>query len=84
MNTLTGTRAGADIYVIADEVFATIGTGRQITPFTSRPAGLTLDDSYRIIALLNRRYEAQKRTSREVADVQECELLDHWIGEPPT
>ena len=68
MDTSTGTRAGADIHVIADEVFATIGTGRQITPFTSRPAGLTLDDSYRIIALLNRRYEARgdKRLGRKI------------------
>jgi 2-oxo-3-hexenedioate decarboxylase len=68
VNTLTGTRAGADIYVIADEVFATIGTGRQIIPFTSRPAGLTLDDSYRIIALLNRRFEARgdKRLGRKI------------------
>jgi len=30
----------ADV-AIADEIFATLGSGRQIAPFTSRPAGLT-------------------------------------------
>jgi 2-keto-4-pentenoate hydratase len=49
----------ADIHAIADEIFATLGTGRQISPFTSRPAGLTLDDAYRVTALLDRRRGAR-------------------------
>jgi 2-keto-4-pentenoate hydratase len=58
----------ADIQVIADEVFAALGTGRQITPFTSRPTGLTLDDGYRVTNLLNRKREAQgeKRLGRKI------------------
>jgi 2-keto-4-pentenoate hydratase len=58
----------ADIQAVADEVFATIGTGRQISPFTSRPAGLTLDDGYRVSALLDRRREArgEKRLGRKI------------------
>src|SRR6478672_5502799 len=40
--------------------FATIGTGRQIVPFTSRPAGLTLDDSYRVAPFST---ESTKRTA---------------------
>ena len=58
----------ADIDAIADEIFTTIGTGRQISPFTSRPAGLTLDDGYRVTALLNRRREArgEKRLGRKI------------------
>jgi 2-keto-4-pentenoate hydratase len=68
VDTSTETTAGADIHAIADEVFATIGTGRQIAPFTSRPAGLTLDDSYRVTALLNKRYEARgdKKLGRKI------------------
>jgi 2-keto-4-pentenoate hydratase len=68
VDTSTGTKAGADVQVIADEVFATIGTGRQITPFTSRPGGLTLDGSYRVTALLSRLYEARgdKRLGRKI------------------
>ena len=68
VHTSTRTEAGAGIHAIADEVFATIGTGRQIVPFTSRPAGLTLDDSYRVVALLNRQYEAHgdKRQGRKI------------------
>jgi hypothetical protein len=40
----------ADLQAVADEVFATIGTGRQVSPLTSRPDGLTLDDAYRVSA----------------------------------
>jgi len=58
----------ADIHAIADEVFATIGTGRQISPFAWRPAGLTLEEGYRVTALLNRRREArgEKRLGRKI------------------
>src|SRR5438105_14301745 len=68
MATPAGTIMAADIHAIADEVFATIGTGRQILPFTSRMAGLTLDDGYRVTALLNRRREArgEKRLGRKI------------------
>jgi 2-oxo-3-hexenedioate decarboxylase len=58
----------ADIDAIANEVFATIGTGRQVSPFTSRPMGLTLDDGYRVTDLLNRKREArgEKRLGRKI------------------
>ena len=54
----------ADIDVIADEVLATLGTGRQIAPFTGRPPGLTLDESYRALALLDRKRTARGETRR--------------------
>ena len=68
MDTSTETTTDADIHAIADEVFATIGTGRQIAPFTSRAGGLTLDGSYRVTALLNKRYEARgdKKLGRKI------------------
>ena len=68
MDTSTETTACANIHAIADEVFATIGTGRQIAPFTSRPGGLTLDGSYRVTALLSKLYEARgdKRLGRKI------------------
>jgi 2-oxo-3-hexenedioate decarboxylase len=58
----------ADIDAIANEVLATIGTGSQIMPFTSRPAGLILDDSYRALATLNRKREArgERRLGRKI------------------
>jgi len=58
----------ADIDAIADEVAATLGTPRQIPTFTSRPAGLTLDEAYRVTAVLNRRREArgEKRLGRKI------------------
>src|SRR6516162_6716442 len=58
----------ADIDAIADEVAVTIGTPRQIPTFTSRPAGLTLDEAYRVTAVLNRQREARgdKRLGRKI------------------
>jgi 2-oxo-3-hexenedioate decarboxylase len=58
----------ADVAAIAEEIFATLGSGRQIAPFTSRPAGLRLDDAYRVTALLNEKREARgdKRLGRKI------------------
>jgi 2-oxo-3-hexenedioate decarboxylase len=58
----------ADIDAIADEVAATIATRRQIPTFTSRPAGLTLEEAYRVTDVLNRRREArgEKRLGRKI------------------
>src|SRR5262245_17160119 len=52
------------IDAIADEVLATLGTSRQIAPFTTRPAGLTLDGSYCALALLDRKRAARGETRR--------------------
>src|SRR5437588_9182270 len=57
-----------DLPAITDEVFAAIASGRQISPFSSRPAGLTLEDAYVVTALLNRKREArgEKRLGRKI------------------
>ena len=58
----------ANVTAVAEEIFATLGSGRQVAPFTSRPAGLTLDDAYRATALLNQKREArgEKRLGRKI------------------
>ena len=58
----------ADLSAVAAEVFAMLGTGRHIAPFTSRPSGLTLDDAYRVTALLNQKREARgaRRLGRKI------------------
>jgi 2-keto-4-pentenoate hydratase len=57
-----------DNRAVADEVFEAIRTGHQISPFTSRPGGLTLEDGYRAAALLNRKCEARgdKQIGRKI------------------
>src|ERR1700722_9791532 len=62
------TTVSADLDAIAAEVLATLGTGRQIAPFTSRPAGLTLGESYRVSAKLNalRERRGESRRGRKV------------------
>jgi 2-oxo-3-hexenedioate decarboxylase len=43
---------------IASEVVATIGSGRQIPPFTTRPKSLSIEEAYRVTSLVNRHREA--------------------------
>ena len=49
----------ADITAIAAEIFATLGTAGQIAPFTRGPAGLSIDDAYRVSAALHAMREAR-------------------------
>src|ERR1700723_899665 len=60
--------APADLDAIAAEVFATLGAGRQIAPFTSRPAGLPLGAAYRVSAKLNalRERRGERRRGRKI------------------
>jgi 2-keto-4-pentenoate hydratase len=43
---------------IAAEAFAALGNGKQITPFSSRPAGLSVEHAYRVMPLVRQMYEA--------------------------
>src|ERR1700726_1779292 len=43
---------------IAAEAFAALGNARQISPFSSRPQGLSVDDAYRVTPLVRQMYEA--------------------------
>jgi 2-oxo-3-hexenedioate decarboxylase len=45
-----------------------ITAGRQTVPFTTRPAGLALDEAYRVTALVNRKREArgERRVGRKI------------------
>jgi 2-keto-4-pentenoate hydratase len=64
----TSVKVPADIPAIAAKIFATLGTGRQIAPFSARPAGLTVEDAYRVSAALNamRRSRGEKPRGRKV------------------
>ena len=64
----TAAAAPADISAIAAEIFTTLGTGRQIAPFTSRSAGLTVADAYRVSGALNamRRARGEKPLGRKI------------------
>lgn len=48
-----------EVHAVAAEVFATIGTGRQITPFSSRRPVFGIDESYRVAASVRRMREAR-------------------------
>ncbi len=47
---------------VAGEIFATLGSGRQIAPFSGRPGGLTLEDAYRVLARLGQAFTARGET----------------------
>src|ERR1700681_4383140 len=53
---------------IAAEAFAALGNARQISPFSSRPPGLGVDDAYRVTPLVRQMYEAggSKATGRKI------------------
>ena len=53
MDTLT------DVQAVAAEAFATLDTGRQIEPFSSRLSSFNLDDSYRVTAVVRQMREAR-------------------------
>jgi 2-keto-4-pentenoate hydratase len=48
-----------DIPAVADEAFATLDTGRQIEPFSSRIRSFNLDDAYRVTAVVRKMREAR-------------------------
>jgi 2-keto-4-pentenoate hydratase len=58
MDAKTPTRP-AYVEAIAAEVFATLGSGRQIAPFSARPDGLTLDEANRVLPLLRQKFIAR-------------------------
>lgn len=49
---------------IAAEAAAALINTRQISPFSSRPDGLTIDDAYRVTPLVRKRYEARLKSDR--------------------
>ncbi len=55
------TRPG-HVEAVAAEVFATLGSGRQITPFSARADGLTLDEANRVAPLLRQKFIARGET----------------------
>jgi 2-keto-4-pentenoate hydratase len=56
MNTAEKTEA---LDAIAREAFAALGHARQISPFSSRAQGLSVEDAYRVTPLVRRMYEAE-------------------------
>src|SRR5262249_20202989 len=50
------------VEAVAKEVIASLSSGVQIPPFSSRPGGLTLAQAYRVTALLRAAFEARGET----------------------
>jgi 2-keto-4-pentenoate hydratase len=77
-------QAPADIQAIAAEIEAALGTGRQIAPFTARPAGLTVGEAYRVSALLNGRREArgEKRRGRKIGFTNRTIWSEYGVDAP--
>jgi 2-keto-4-pentenoate hydratase len=44
---------------VATEAFAALGNTNQILPFSARPAGLSVEDAYRVTPLVRQMYEAE-------------------------
>ena len=55
--------APIDLQAVANEVFVTLGTGRQIEPFSSRIREFDLDDAYRVTAVVRKMREGRGELS---------------------
>ena len=55
----TATTHDSPVDDIAREVLATLGSGRQIAPFSGRPGGLTMDDAAQVRGRLGAAFEAR-------------------------
>jgi 2-oxo-3-hexenedioate decarboxylase len=51
--------ANPNLQAVANEVFATLGTGHQIEPFSSRITEFNLDDAYRVTAAVRKMREGR-------------------------
>src|SRR5450756_956511 len=51
-------KSAETLKAIAAEAFAALGNARQISPFSSRPTGLDVDEAYRVMPLVRQMYEA--------------------------
>jgi 2-oxo-3-hexenedioate decarboxylase len=57
-----------DVAAIASDVLAALANKEQISPFSSRPGGLSLGDAYRVTPLLRSAFETrgEKITGRKI------------------
>jgi 2-keto-4-pentenoate hydratase len=76
--------APAEIQSIAAEIFALFGTGRQLAPFSARPAGLTLEDAYRVSAALNamRKARGEKPLGRKIGFTNRTIWAEYGVYAP--
>jgi 2-keto-4-pentenoate hydratase len=58
MDAKTQSRPG-HIEAVVAEVFATLDSGRQVTPFSARPDGLTLEEANQVAPLLREKFAAR-------------------------
>ncbi len=74
----------AGLAAIADEVLTTIGSGRQFPSFGERPTGLTVDDAYRVTALLERRRaeRGEKIVGRKIGFTNGAMRQQYRVQEP--
>ena len=63
-----GESMAPDLQAIAGEIFAALTARRPIAPFTNRPENLTLDEAYRVSALLHatRETRGERRIGRKI------------------
>jgi 2-oxo-3-hexenedioate decarboxylase len=76
--------ATSKVDAIAAEVFATLGSGRQITPFSSRPGGLTNAEAYRVTAVVERLREArgEKPVGRKIGFTNRIIWPEYGVSAP--
>jgi 2-oxo-3-hexenedioate decarboxylase len=74
----------SDVAAIANEVIDAIGAGRQIAPFSARPAGLTQDEGNQVRPLLRKAFEArgEKIVGRKIGFTNRRIWPDYGVTAP--
>ena len=80
----TAAAASADISAIAGEILATLSTGRQVAPFTARPAGLTSTTPIGSSAALNgmRQARGEKPVGRKIGFTNRTIWAEYGVCAP--
>jgi 2-oxo-3-hexenedioate decarboxylase len=73
-----------DVQAVAAEAFAVLGTGRQVTPFSSRLAHFDLDDAYRVTAAVRQLRETRGEISlgRKIGFTNRTIWDEYQVGAP--
>src|SRR5215813_3292238 len=73
-----------DMQAVAAEAFATLDTGCQIEPFSSRLSSFNLDDAYRVTAAVRKMREARGElpVGRKIGFTNRTAWVDYNVNEP--
>ena len=77
-------KALVELQAIAAEALAALDTGRQIQPFSSQSSSFSLDDAYRVTAIVRKMREARGEmpVGRKIGFTNRKAWVDYNVSDP--